>query len=117
MLATPVWSTYGDRSVLSFLIAHYTSGRAAPAGDEARRIAANIARCRPKQPLAHASLDHLVGCRKQRGGNGETKRLHRLEVDHQLKLHWSLNGRPPRINEFLDFLNGVTLVERDFLLP
>jgi hypothetical protein len=39
-----------------------------------------------------ALFDHLVGGGHKRGWYGDTRRLRSLKVDHQIELHWKLNG-------------------------
>jgi hypothetical protein len=47
--------------------------------------------------VTHASFDHHVGTREQRGWYFETECLGRSEIDHQLKLRWLLDWQIGRL--------------------
>src|SRR5262249_55826474 len=51
---------------------------------------------KPTTDIAVLLFDHLVGQREQLVGDFEAERLSGLDVDHQLKLDWDLDGKLAR---------------------
>src|SRR5215831_6348428 len=63
-----------------------------------------------------SSFDHLVGHRKQRGWHGETKRLRRLEIDHQFEFGRLADRNLAWVRAFQDLTDNVSdvvTIDRD----
>jgi hypothetical protein len=85
-------------------------GRLAGAGDASPGTSGSTSphekvRVRQPGPRVARSLDHLVGAEQHGLGDGETERLCRLRVDHQLELGWLLDRKIGRLGTLEDLVD------------
>jgi len=52
-----------------------------------------------------ALFDHLVGADEERLPHGKAKRLHRLQVDHELEFRWLLYGKVGGLGALQDLID------------